>query len=182
MFHLLEKNVQRAFHGHIQARYGIDLAIAVEQPKQSDFGELAVPAAFQLAKQLKQAPRKIAAELAAGIGPIPGVSALEVAGSGDIHIRFARAAYAQGLPTPAREETAAASGKIIVEHTNINPNKAAHIGHLRNATLGDTFVRMMRARGQRVEVQNYIDNTGVQVADVVAGFHYLEHKTPGEVR
>ena len=182
MFHLLEKNVQHAFHDHIQARYGIDLAVAVEQPRQSDFGELAVPAAFQLAKQLKQAPRKIAAELAAGIGPIPGVSALEVAGSGYINIRFDRAAYAQGLLTPAAEETAAASGKIIVEHTNINPNKAAHIGHLRNATLGDTFVRMMRARGQRVEVQNYIDNTGVQVADVVAGFHYLEHKTPGEVR
>jgi arginyl-tRNA synthetase len=182
MFHLLEKNVQHAFHDHIQARYGIDLAVAVEQPRQSDFGELAVPAAFQLAKQLKQAPRKIAAELVAGIGPIPGVSALEVAGSGYINIRFDRAAYAQGLLTPAAEETAAASGKIIVEHTNINPNKAAHIGHLRNATLGDTFVRMMRARGQRVEVQNYIDNTGVQVADVVAGFHYLEHKTPGEVR
>src|ERR1039457_4823030 len=182
MFHALEKQVQRAFHDHIQARYGIDLAVAVEQPKQSDFGELAVPAAFQLAKLLKQAPRKIAAELASGIGSIPGVSALEVAGSGYINIRFDRAAYGQGLLTPAAEETAAASGKIIVEHTNINPNKAAHIGHLRNATLGDTFVRMLRARGQRVEVQNYIDNTGVQVADVVAGFHYLEHKTPGEVR
>ena len=182
MFHSLEKQVQRAFHDHIQARYGVDLLVAVEQPKQSDFGELAVPAAFQLAKQLKQPPRKIAAELAAEIGPIPGVAALEVAGSGYINIRFDRTAYAQGLLTPARAETAAATGKIIVEHTNINPNKAAHIGHLRNAALGDTFVRMMRALGQRVEVQNYIDNTGVQVADVVAGFHYLEHKTPDEVR
>src|SRR6185312_10777066 len=83
-----------------------------------------------------------------------------------------------------RGDEAAASttgGKIIVEHTNINPNKAAHIGHLRNAVLGDTFVRMLRARGHRVEVQNYIDNTGVQVADVVAGFHFLEGKTPAEV-
>src|ERR1039457_641259 len=104
MFHFVEKQVQRAFHDHIQARYGIDLAIAGEQPRQSDFGELAVPAAFQLAKQLKQAPRKIAAELAAGIGPIPGVSALEVAGSGYINIRFDRAAYAQGLLTPRSEE------------------------------------------------------------------------------
>jgi arginyl-tRNA synthetase len=182
MFHALEKKVQRAFHDHIQARYGIDLAVAVEQPKQNDFGELAVPAAFQLAKELKQAPRKIAAELAAEMGPIAGVSALEVAGSGYINIRFERTSYGQGLLAPAPVETAAAGGKIIVEHTNINPNKAAHIGHLRNAALGDTFVRMMRARGQRVEVQNYIDNTGVQVADVVAGFHYLEHKTPGEVR
>jgi arginyl-tRNA synthetase len=182
MFHTLEEKVQHAFHDHIQARYGIDLAIAVEQPKQSDFGELAVPAAFQLAKQLKQAPRKIAAELAAELGPIPGVSALEVAGSGYINIRFDRAAYGLGLLAPAAAETDAVAGKIIVEHTNINPNKAAHIGHLRNATLGDTFVRMLRARGQSVEVQNYIDNTGVQVADVVVGFHYLEHKTPAEVR
>ena len=182
MFHALEKQVQRAFHDHIQARYGIDLAVAVEQPKQSDFGELSVPAAFQLAKLLKQPPRKIAAELAGGIGAIPGVSALEVAGSGYINIRFDRAAYGQGLLAPAAAETAAAAGKIIVEHTNINPNKAAHIGHLRNATLGDTFVRMLCARGERVEVQNYIDNTGVQVADVVVGFHYLEHKTPAEVR
>src|SRR5450759_3423798 len=143
---------------------------------------MAVPAAFQLAKQLRQAPKKIAAELAAEMGPIAGVSALEVAGSGYINIRFERTSYGQGLLRPAPVETAAAGGKIIVEHTNINPNKAAHIGHLRNAALGDTFVRMMRARGQRVEVQNYIDNTGVQVADVVVGFHYLEKKSLADVQ
>ncbi|MFN7996077.1 MAG: arginine--tRNA ligase [Bryobacteraceae bacterium] len=182
MFHNLEKRVQSAFHDHIQVRYGVDLAITIEQPKQSDFGELAVPAAFQLAKQLKQAPRKIAAELVADIGGVPGVSAMEVAGNGYINIRFDRAAFAQGLLHPALERAAGITGKIIVEHTNINPNKAAHIGHLRNAALGDTFVRMLRARGQRVEVQNYIDNTGVQVADVVVGFHFLEHRTPNEVR
>ena len=132
---------------------------------------------------MRQAPRKIAAELVDEIGPIPGVAAMEVAGNGYINIRLDRGAYGAALlrgempkrPRPAGE-------KIIVEHTNINPNKAAHIGHLRNATLGDTFVRMLRARGQRVEVQNYIDNTGVQVADVVVGFHYLENKTPADVR
>ncbi len=182
MFLSIEKNVQRAFHDHIQVRYGVDLAVNLEQPKQSDFGELAVPAAFQLAKQLKQAPRKIAAELVAEIGPIAGVAALEVAGSGYINIRFDRSAYGEGLLAPTGDAVSANDGKTIVEHTNINPNKAAHIGHLRNATLGDTFVRMMRARGQQVEVQNYIDNTGVQVADVVVGFHYLENKTPAEVQ
>ena len=182
MFHLLEKEVQRAFHDHVQARYGVDLTVALEQPKQSDFGELAVPVAFQLAKLLKQPPRKIAAELVAEIARIPGVAALEVAGNGYINIRFDRAGYALNLLHPAVEEAGSIAGKIIVEHTNINPNKAAHIGHLRNAALGDTFVRMLRARGERVEVQNYIDNTGVQVADVVAGFHYLEHQTPEQVR
>ncbi len=181
MFHQLEKRVQDTFHHHIRARYGADLAVAIEQPKQADFGEIAVPAAFQLAKQLKQAPKRIAAELVADIGAIEGVAALEIAGNGYINVRFDRALYGAALLQPAAEPAAATGDKIIVEHTNINPNKAAHIGHLRNATLGDTFVRMLRARGKRVEVQNYIDNTGVQVADVVVGFHYLEHKSPGDV-
>jgi arginyl-tRNA synthetase len=181
VFHSIEKQIASAFHAHIQIRYGIDLAVNIEQPRQSEFGEMAVPAAFQLAKQLRQAPKKIAAELAAEMGPIPGVAALEVAGNGYINIRLDRGAYAADL---MRGESPAATGsdeKIIVEHTNINPNKAAHIGHLRNATLGDTFVRMLRSGGKRVEVQNYIDNTGVQVADVVVGFHYLEKKSLADV-
>jgi arginyl-tRNA synthetase len=182
MFHSIEKHVTSAFRAHIQARYGLDLAVAVEQPRQSDFGEMAVPVAFQLAKQLRQAPRKIAAELAAEIGPIEGVAAVEVAGNGYVNIRLDRGALGAALLRGESEEAAPAGEKVIVEHTNINPNKAAHIGHLRNATLGDTFVRMLRARGQRVEVQNYIDNTGVQVADVVVGFHYLQNKTPEDVK
>jgi len=182
MFHAIEKHVSSAFRAHILARYGLDLAVAVEQPRQSDFGEMAVPVAFQLAKQLRQAPRKIAAELVADIGPIEGVAAVEVAGNGYVNIRLDRGALGAALLRGGSQEAAPAGEKVIVEHTNINPNKAAHIGHLRNATLGDTFVRMLRARGQRVEVQNYIDNTGVQVADVVVGFHYLENKTPEDVK
>ena len=183
MFHSIEKQVSSAFHAHIQARYGIDLAVTIEQPRQSDFGELAVPAAFQLAKQLRQAPKKIAAELVDEIGPIAGrgrrwkwpATATSTSASTAARTRAALLRGEAAAPPDAGE-------KIIVEHTNINPNKAAHIGHLRNATLGDTFVRMLRARGKQVEVQNYIDNTGVQVADVVVGFHYLEKKTPADVR
>jgi arginyl-tRNA synthetase len=181
VFHSIEKQVSEAFRAHIRARYGIDLAVGIEQPRQSEFGEMAVPAAFQLAKELRQPPRKIAAELVEEIGPLSGVAALEVAGNGYINIRLDRGAYGNSLLGGETEELAASGEKIIVEHTNINPNKAAHVGHLRNATLGDTFVRMLRARGQQVEVQNYIDNTGVQVADVVVGFHYLEQKTPADV-
>ena len=181
MFHSFEKQVAAAFQAHIQIRYGIDLAVTVEQPRQSDFGEIAVPAAFQLAKQLRQAPKKIAGELVEEIGPIEGVAAMEVAGNGYINIRLDRGAYGAALLAGEGDAAAASGEKIIVEHTNINPNKAAHIGHLRNAALGDTFVRMLRARGHQVEVQNYIDNTGVQVADVVVGFHYLEQKSPADV-
>jgi len=182
VFHSIEKRVSEAFHQHIQIRYGIDLPVAIEQPRQSDYGEMAVPAAFQLAKQLRQAPKKIAAELVDEVGPIPGVAAMEVAGNGYINIRLDRGAYGAALLGGEARERAPSAEKIIVEHTNINPNKAAHIGHLRNAALGDTFVRMLRARGYTVEVQNYIDNTGVQVADVVAGFHHLQHQTPDDVK
>ena len=141
---------------------------------------MALPVAFQLAKELKRAPRAIAAELAEELPPIEGVQKLEVAGGGYLNLRFDRAWYGGELLKPVAVVESAAE-KIIVEHTNINPNKAAHIGHLRNAILGDTFVRMLRAAGRRVEVQNYIDNTGVQVADVVVAFHFLEKKTYAEV-
>ena len=182
MFHSIEKQVSRAFRAHIQARYGVDLPVVVEQPKQSDLGDIAVPAAFQLAKQLRQAPKKIAAELVHEIGALDGIAHMQVAGNGYINLRLDRGAYAASLLRGAESAAAASTEKIIVEHTNINPNKAAHIGHLRNATLGDTFVRMLRALGRCVEVNNYIDNTGVQVADVVVGFHYLEKKTAADVR
>jgi arginyl-tRNA synthetase len=182
VFHLLEKRIQKVVSQHIQARYGSQAAVAVEQPKQSDFGELALPVAFQLARELKKAPKAIAAELVADLGAIPGITSLEVAGNGYLNVRFDRAAYGYGVLNAEDKTPAATGGKTIVEHTNINPNKAAHIGHLRNAVLGDTFVRMLRTSGCAVEVQNYIDNTGVQVADVVVGFHHLENKSPQEVR
>ncbi len=167
---------------YVHARYGAEVPASLEQPKQASFGELAIPVAFHLARQLKQAPRAIAAQIVADLGAIEGVAALEVAGNGYINVRLDRAACGMSVFERADEKPAPIAGKIIVEHTNINPNKAAHIGHLRNAILGDTFVRMLRARGRTVEVQNYIDNTGVQVADVVAGFHFLEHKSAADVR
>jgi arginyl-tRNA synthetase len=183
VFHNLEKQVHAAFRDSLRARFGVEAEFALERPRQASFGEIAVPVAFQLAKSLKQPPRKIAADLLSAVGEISGVSAMEVAGNGYINVRFDRGAYGAALLAPGKETEAEANsaGKIIVEHTNINPNKAAHIGHLRNAVLGDTFVRMLRAQGNHVEVQNYIDNTGVQVADVVAGFYFLEKKTPAEV-
>jgi arginyl-tRNA synthetase len=181
VFHILEQAVAAQVAEHVRARHGIDTPVTLEQPKQSSFGELAIPAAFQLARQLRQAPKAIASQLVTELGAIAGVQALEVAGNGYINVRFDRGAYAGAILRGQSVEPAPRPGKIIVEHTNINPNKAAHIGHLRNAVLGDTFVRMLRAIGHFVEVQNYIDNTGVQVADVVAGFRHLEKSTPEQV-
>jgi arginyl-tRNA synthetase len=182
VFLTLEQRLRETVARHIAERYQLDVPVVVELPRQSDFGELALPVCFTLAKQLKKAPRKIADEMVAELQPIPGIAALEVAGAGYINVRFDRAAYAEALRAAPDVHSARPTEKIIVEHTNINPNKAAHIGHLRNAVLGDTLVRMLRELGNDVEAQNYIDNTGVQVADVVAGFHFLEKKSPGEVR
>jgi arginyl-tRNA synthetase len=182
MFHLLEKRIADAFAARIESLYGVAGPAQTEQPKQPSFGEIAVPAAFQLARQLKKPPKAIAAELSAAVGSIEGVSAIEIAGNGYLNIRLDRGYYAAGLLSGAVAAAPPTEGKIIVEHTNINPNKAAHIGHLRNAILGDTFVRMLRAAGRNVEVQNYIDNTGVQVADVVVAFRHLENKSLADVK
>jgi arginyl-tRNA synthetase len=181
VFHLVEQRVAQRFAELVRAKHGVESPVSLEQPRQSSFGELAVPVAFQLARQLKQPPRAIANELVAEVGAIPGVSALEIAGNGYINVRLQRGAYGREVLEYQSRTQASASGKVIVEHTNINPNKAAHIGHLRNAILGDTFVRMLRATGENVEVQNYIDNTGVQVADVVAGFEHLEDLNAAQV-
>jgi arginyl-tRNA synthetase len=156
--------------------------VTLEQPKQTSFGELAIPVAFQLARQLKRPPRSIAEEIVRRLPKIEGIASYEIAGNGYINVRFDRGAYASALVCPQPAQRPEGGEKVIVEHTAINPNKAAHIGHLRNAILGDTFVRMLRKRGQFVEVQNYIDNTGVQVADVVVGFHFLEKKTAADVQ
>jgi len=182
VFHSIEKQITQRVADLVRVRFGAEINVALEQPKQASFGELAIPVAFHLARQLKQAPKAIAAQIVEALGTVEGVSALEVAGNGYINVRLDRGAYGLGVLRGAGESAEKDSGKIIVEHTNINPNKAAHIGHLRNAILGDTFVRMLKASGRSVEVQNYIDNTGVQVADVVAGFHYLEHKTGADVQ
>ena len=155
--------------------------IAVEMPPNRALGDLAVAVAFQLARPLRKAPRLIAQELAAALGPVPGVTRVEATPNGYLNCFLDRTAFLLTRlgPVPA---PASSAGKTIVEHTAINPNKAAHIGHLRNAALGDTLVRSLRFTGTPVEVQNYIDDTGVQVADVVVGFRDLEHCTLAQVR
>lgn len=158
--------------------------IAIETPPNRTLGDLGTPVAFDLARRLRKAPRMIAQELAEHIGPSPGIARVEAAPNGYLNVFLDRPAFlcarlglAGGLPTLPPPE-----GKTIVEHTAINPNKAAHIGHLRNAALGDTLVRVLRFRGTPVEVQNYIDDTGVQVADVVVGFQVLEPRSLDDVK
>ncbi len=200
MYQTLTDRLREALAGHIREKYGVALAIVLERPPKIEMGEAASPVCFELAKRLKRAPRQIAQEIAIGLGRVEGIAKLEVAGGGYLNAYFDRGAFwarvqaeESGEKEKGQRRGAASAeerregqeagrhgerSKVIVEHTSINPNKAAHIGHVRNAVLGDTMVRILRYTGTRVQIQNYIDNTGVQVADVVIGLLQMEKVTP----
>jgi arginyl-tRNA synthetase len=155
----------------------------VEIPPKRTLGDLAVPLAFELARRLRKAPRAIAQEIVGALGTIDGVTRIEATPNGYVNFFLDRPSHVLAWLAPARwSPPADGPRKTIVEHTAINPNKAAHVGHLRNAALGDAFGRLLRFLGRQVEIQNYIDDTGVQVADVVVGFREIERKTLDEVR
>ena len=182
----LQNKLKAALRAAASELFGIEIEqLVTEVPPRTELGDLAFPIAFELAKQIKQktgekrAPRSIAEALKSALEKIEEVARVEVAGAGYLNIFFERAKLVSDLqsrPEP-QEEASTAARKLMVEHTSINPNKAAHIGHVRNAVLGDSFVRILQAAGNRVEVQNYIDNAGVQVADVVVGFMHIEKMT-----
>ena len=179
----VHQRLRRALRDSVQENYGVAIDdIVQERPPKSSLGDAAFPVSFDLARIAKMAPRKIAETLAPALESVQGVARVDVAGAGYLNVFVDRASYVEDFLAPRKNDAPKTHSKTIVEHTNINPNKAAHIGHLRNAALGDTFVRVLRYRGHDVEVQNYIDDTGVQVADVVVGFLHIEKKTLDEVR
>jgi arginyl-tRNA synthetase len=179
----LKNRLESHLQSVLKATYDLQLdSIPIETPPDLRFGELATPIAFELARKLRRAPKVIAQEIVAALGSLEGFSSFEVAGAGYINARLDRVTGVRMVAAPEPLHSPQGQPHAMVEHTSINPNKAAHIGHLRNAILGDTFVRLLRAAGQQVTVQNYIDNTGVQVADVVVGFQHLEGKSLADVR
>ncbi len=157
-------------------------AVALEYPPTRDLGDLGTPVAFELARRLRKAPRVIAQEIAGAFGTLEGVRTVSAAPNGYLNVFLERRTFLLDRLRQSEVKRQPSAGKAIVEHTAINPNKAAHIGHLRNSALGDTLVRVLRFRGIAVEVQNYIDDTGVQVADVVVGFRVLEGKSIDDIR
>ena len=188
-------NVLRQVHDQVAAavarQYGLTEVppFAIEVPPNRALGDLAITIAFQLARSLRKAPRAIAQELAGSLGAIPGVTKVEAAANGYLNLSLDRRAFLLarvGGPSAAAAISGAGhespGAKTIVEHTAINPNKAAHIGHLRNAALGDTLARVLSFRHTPVEVQNYIDDLGVQVADIIVGFRNIEGRTLSDIR
>ena len=183
MYLELEKKLGEHLRTVLKQKYDLDVEnIPLEIPPDLKFGELSSPIAFELARKLRKAPKAIAQEIVSAVGDLDGFAGFDVAGAGYLNARFARAAMVRDVAAGKTSASSSAGLHALVEHTSINPNKAAHIGHLRNAILGDTFVKLLRAAGQNVDVQNYIDNTGVQVADVVVGFKHLQDKTVNDVR
>jgi len=199
VYQALTNRLREALARHIHEKYGVELVIVLEKPPKIEMGEAASPVCFELAKRLKRAPRQIAEEIANSFGKVDGIAKVEVAGGGYLNAFFDRPGFWERAQAEASRHEKLGAGqrgaaeqkadsqewlshKIIVEHTSINPNKAAHIGHVRNAVLGDTMARILRHTGRRVQIQNYIDNTGVQVADVVIGFLQMEQRTPVSVK
>jgi arginyl-tRNA synthetase len=182
LYRSLQRRLAEQVREFLRRTYNIDQPnIVVEQPPKVEMGEYALPLAFELAKKLRKAPRKIAEDIVAGIGQIEGFEKLELAGAGYINARVKRDVVAADLLADRNPPMDVPLAKVLVEHSSINPNKAAHIGHLRNAVLGDTFVRLLRHARREVDVQNYVDNTGVQVADVVVGFLHIEKKSREDI-
>ncbi len=191
MYKILQEQLQRQVTDVLKEHYGLALGtFAVELPPKIDMGEMALPVAFELARRLKRAPRAIAAELQPALLAMPGVDAVEIAGAGYLNIKWDRGTTVRRIAAD-EHATVGGPGFRLLEHTSINPNKAAHVGHLRNAVLGDSLARMLR-RGTGAEagwkhgfalgVQNYIDNTGVQVADIVVAITELKRLSLGQVR
>jgi arginyl-tRNA synthetase len=178
-----QNRIRETIRGAARELFDVELdQVAMEVPPRTELGDLAFPIAFELAKQIKQKsgekrpPRSFAETLKPRIESVEAVKRVEVAGAGYLNVFFDRATLLRDLTSSGEQTTEHApdDGKLMVEHTSVNPNKAAHIGHVRNSVIGDSFVRILQAAGNRVEVQNYIDNTGVQVADVVVGFVHIE--------
>ena len=182
MYRNLEHRLARRVRECLERRCpGVTLPrVVVEQPPKVELGDFAIPL-FPFAKSLRSAPLKIAEAIRSEIGPIEGIAEMQVAPPGYLNVRIDRGWMAAALAADQKPSAEIRPGKILVEHSSINPNKAAHIGHLRNAILGDTFVRLLRFAGREVDIQNYIDNTGVQVADVVVGFTHIEKKSRAEI-
>ena len=182
MYRRLEHRLAQQIAKFLRGRYPDATlpAVVIEQPPKVELGEFAIPV-FPFAKPLRTAPLKIAEAIRAELGDIEGIAELKVAPPGYLNVKVDRVWMAAALAADRKLPADIPAGKILVEHTSINPNKAAHIGHLRNAILGDTFVRLLRYAGREVAIQNYIDNTGVQVADVVVGFTHIEKKSRAEI-
>ncbi len=162
--------------------------IHLEEPPRERFGDLSTPLAFALTDTLGRSPLDVAKEVARAVRPGGLVAKVGYAEPGYVNFWADPAALADATIGEALSEgpefgraSIGEGRRVQVEHTSVNPNKALHIGHARNVILGDTLARLLGFAGYDVEIANYVDDTGVQVADIVMAFRYLafDHEKPG---
>jgi len=180
----LIKQATRNYLAQEQISFDVDeLPIDLRFSVQSSFGDYSMPVMPWAGKnKLGRPPLIIAEPIAELLREMrnPAIEEITVTKPGFLNFRLNRPAMGKAIIERVLEDGAdfghndvGKGTKVVVEHTAINSNKAAHVGHLRNSCLGDTVVRMLRSQGYHVEAENYIDDTGVQVADVVVGFILL---------
>lgn len=170
----LKVALQHALHTaiHQLAPDTLDVAsIPVQDVPADKPGDYGSPVAFSLAKTLRKNPAAIAQEIIAKLELPAGIGRVEAVGP-YINAHVDAAAFVQGV-VDLPLQLPATNQKVFVEHTSVNPNKEAHVGHLRNICLGDAIARVFRAAGYNVEVQNYIDDTGRQAAETLFAVKYF---------
>lgn len=180
-FRQLQDQVRSAVNAGLKKAGYPEVQFDVSEPPRKEFGDLTCNAAFPLSKQLKMPPPKIAQELInhvkPGLGQFSLISSVEPHPAGYLNFRANHAELSVGtLSSVMNEENYGHvrldKKRVVIEHTSVNPNKALHVGHMRNVILGDTLYRVMKAAGQDVTVLNYVDDSGLQVADIIIGFKY----------
>lgn len=181
---MLIKRAVSTYLAQEQIAYDVEqLPIDLRFSAQASFGDYSMPVMPWAAKnRLGRPPLPMAQALVAILQEMraPAIQEVTATVPGFVNFRLNRADVGRTIMERVLEagpdfgqSDSGLRTKVIVEHTSINSNKAAHVGHLRNSCIGDTVVRMLRAQGYSAEAENYIDDSGVQVADVVVGFQLL---------
>ena len=181
-FRLLKEQARRAVESAVAAADYPSVEFDVSEPPRKEFGDLTCNVTFRLSRHTKKPPAKIAAELVERIKPsIQDTFVLSVEPHPAGHINF-KADYAK-ISTATLAQVLKNSDtygyydsgkgqRVVIEHTSVNPNKALHVGHMRNVIIGDALYRIMSATNHRTTVLNYVDDSGLQVADIVVGFKF----------
>ena len=156
---------------------GYDNVDFVVEYSRSGFGDITCNVAFLLAKNLKKNPQEIAEEFSGEYNLGSDLEKVEAHKSGYLNFfinsnSFNNVVLPQSLKEDYGSIDIGKNSKLIIEHTSVNPNKALHIGHLRNVAIGDSVSRILSKANYDVKVLNYVDDSGLQVADIIVGFKY----------
>ncbi len=146
-----------------------DAEVLIERPRDPAHGDFACNLALQLAKRLKQNPRQLAQQLASALPVDAQIAKIEIAGAGFINIRLAPRALQAAVTSVLAEGAAygrvraAQAQKVMVEFVSANPTGPLHVGHGRQAALGDALAALFEAQGHAVTREFYYNDAGAQI-------------------